>query len=251
MATRGSVRRLRPQARSLARRVVDRVSAPVGSVVSVSTSAPWVALTYDDGPDPVGTPAALEVLARHGATATFFMLLTRVRRHPDLVAAVLDAGHEVALHGLDHRRLTSLAPAEARRRVGAGKVELEERAGVQVRWFRPPYGAQNLAVWRAARSAQMQSVFWGPSLWDWKDTTDAARTAKSLQALAAGAIVLAHDGIAGPADAAEEGEPVLPLDRSAWWDAALTRYAAEGLAARSLGEVVDQGRTVRAARFTR
>jgi peptidoglycan-N-acetylglucosamine deacetylase len=242
-----SARRLRP----LARTVVDRVSAPVGSVVSVSTDAPWVALTFDDGPDPVGTPAALEVLARHDATATFFMLLTRVRKRPDLVAAVLDAGHEVALHGVDHRRLTSLTPAEARHRVHAGKDELEDRAGVRVRWFRPPYGAQNLAVWRAARAVEMRCVFWGPSLWDWKDTTDAARTAKSLEALGPGAIVLAHDGIAGPADEAEEDEPVLPLDRSGWWDSSLRRYAARGFSARSLGEVVARGRVVRAARFVR
>jgi peptidoglycan/xylan/chitin deacetylase (PgdA/CDA1 family) len=240
-----AARRLRPLARTL----VDRASAPVGSVVSVATAAPLVALTFDDGPDPVGTPAALEVLAEHGASATFFVLLTRVRAHPELLATILEAGHEVALHGVDHRRLTRLPRVDARARVRAGKEELEDRCGVAVRWFRPPYGAQNLAVWRAARAAGMHSVFWGPSLWDWKDTTDSARAAKSLEGLGRGAVVLAHDGIAGPADHAEEGEPTLPLDRSAWWDAALHRYAERGLQARSLGTVAAQGRLRRAARF--
>jgi peptidoglycan/xylan/chitin deacetylase (PgdA/CDA1 family) len=64
-----------------------------------------VALTFDDGPDPSGTPAVLAALAELGWRATFFMLGTQARAHPGLAAAVTDAGHEVALHGDEHRYL--------------------------------------------------------------------------------------------------------------------------------------------------
>ena len=83
-----------------------------GSVMRVRTDEPVVVLTYDDGPT-AETPAVLEALADVGATATFFVLLTRVRRTPGLLADVRDAGHEIALHGADHRRLTTLEPATA------------------------------------------------------------------------------------------------------------------------------------------
>src|SRR5690606_37488224 len=122
-----------------ARGIVDRVSAPVGSVIRVATRQPVVALTFDDGPDPVGTPAALRLLAEHDATATFFVLLTRVRRHPELLRSILESGHEVGLHGVDHRRLTTLPRQEVSLRLTAGRAELEDRVGTTIRWFRPPY----------------------------------------------------------------------------------------------------------------
>src|SRR4051812_49678021 len=62
-----------------------------------------IALTFDDGPDPHGTPAVLEVLADLGWRATFFMLGSQVRRHPGIARMVADAGHEVAVHGTLHR----------------------------------------------------------------------------------------------------------------------------------------------------
>lgn len=220
-------------------------------MVGLSGTGPVVALTFDDGPDPVGTPALLEVLARHEATATFFVLLTRVRRRPELLRLLLEAGHEVALHGVDHRRLTRLPPDEVRRRLHDGRAELEDLSGREVRWFRPPYGAQSVGVWRAVRREGLEPVFWGPSLWDWKDVDDSARLAKARTGLRAGAVVLGHDGLAGPADGAEEDLSGIPLDRSALWESALTMFENEGLRGRSFGELADQGRLVRAARFGR
>ena len=62
-----------------------------------------MALTFDDGPDPLGTPAVLAALRELGWTATFFLLGSQVRRYPDVARAVLAAGHEIALHGDEHR----------------------------------------------------------------------------------------------------------------------------------------------------
>ena len=98
----------------------------------MATTSPDMVLTLDDGPDPDQTPQVLEVLAAHDATATFFVLLTRARRHPDLLRAMLAAGHEVALHGPDHRPLTEFGFAAARERTVAARRELEQLAGVRV-----------------------------------------------------------------------------------------------------------------------
>ncbi|MGA8245859.1 MAG: polysaccharide deacetylase family protein, partial [Nocardioides sp.] len=90
------------------------MSEPEGSsVVGVEPSSRSVVLTYDDGPTPGVTDQLLAVLAEADATATFFVLLTRVRPHLALLRELLAAGHEIGLHGPDHRRLTTLPP-EAR-----------------------------------------------------------------------------------------------------------------------------------------
>ena len=110
------------------------VGTVLGSAVSVRTSAPHVVLTFDDGPEPGGTDRILSALADAGASATFFMLLTRVRRYRDLCAEVVAAGHEVALHGVDHRALPTLPPGEVGRLLRDGRADLEDATRQQVRW---------------------------------------------------------------------------------------------------------------------
>lgn len=101
-----------------------------------------IALTFDDGPDPASTPQLLETLAAQGATATFFVLADRVRRHPDLLRAMLDAGHEVGLHGLHHDPwLTVLPPARGAARLDEARAILQAHGAPAPGWFRPPFGA--------------------------------------------------------------------------------------------------------------
>jgi len=64
----------------------------------VETRQPVVALTFDDGPDPENTPLVLEILARHDARATFFLVGEHARQHPQLVERIRDAGHEIGNH---------------------------------------------------------------------------------------------------------------------------------------------------------
>jgi peptidoglycan/xylan/chitin deacetylase (PgdA/CDA1 family) len=123
----------------------DEAQIPGESVYAVEPGAGErpVVLTYDDGPEPGGTDAVLKVLAGHGVTATFFVLLSRTRRYPGLLSEVLAAGHEIGLHGVDHQRLTTLDPAHVAQRTADARHELEDTIGREVRWFRPPYGGQS------------------------------------------------------------------------------------------------------------
>jgi peptidoglycan/xylan/chitin deacetylase (PgdA/CDA1 family) len=236
--------------RRRARALLDRHSAVVGSVTAVRTTAAEVVLTFDDGPEPGGTDKVLQSLAAAGATATFFVLLTRVRRFGHLLDEVRAAGHEIALHGVDHQALTGFRPSVVRQRTADARDELEQHIGRPVRWFRPPYGRQTLATWRAVRRTGLTPVFWGPTTWDWRDITQDERVAKAQQGVQPGAIVLAHDGFAGPMDAAPAA-PVPRLDRGELVTRVLAAYADRGLSAHSLDRALSRGAPVLAARFRR
>lgn len=114
---------------------------------AVPARAPRFALTLDDGPDPATTPAVLDVLRRHGAHATFFVLGERARRHPELVARIVREGHELGNHTWRDEPTWRLPPRAFRESVRATQRALEEYG--PVRWFRPGSGwptAPHLAV---------------------------------------------------------------------------------------------------------
>jgi peptidoglycan/xylan/chitin deacetylase (PgdA/CDA1 family) len=219
------------------RRVIRSASPLFRSVVSVHTTSPVVVLTLDDGPDPEWTPRILDELARRGATATFFVLLTRTRAHPELLRRIVAEGHEIALHGADHRRLTSLADHEARTMLAAGRAELESSIGAPIRWYRPPYGALSPATWRAVRRSGMTPVLWTTSVLDGRDADHAERLARATSGIEPGAIVLAHDSRAGVGDGVDDPE-IAPFDRVALIADVLDEYQRRGLTAVSLANAL-------------
>lgn len=212
--------------------------AVMGSITS--TTSDGVVYTLDDGPDPSQTQLVLDSLADHDATATFFVLLTRVRAHGTLLDEILSAGHEVALHGADHRALTRFGHIPAHRRTADARAELEDRIGRRVRWYRPPYGKQNPLTWLAVRRAGLVPVLWNGTTGDSQPHADAERRRRIEASATRGAIVLAHDGIAGPADGVHD--PTAPLvERAALTDAALDVYDERGLRVRSLADALAAG----------
>jgi len=220
------------------------------SVVSIDCSdgPPAVVLTYDDGPQPGGTDAVLGALADTGATATFFVLLSRVRRHESLFHDVLAAGHEVALHGPDHRRLTELDPKDVAVRTRAAKEELEDRAGRAVRWFRPPYGSQSAASWRAAADAGLTTVLWSVECTDWLDVPHESRLANIRAMDGPGAVVLLHDGFANVIDGVDDG-PAPTFDRGDLTRSVVEVCAAKGFGCTSLSHALATASLVEDIRF--
>lgn len=219
----------------------------LGSVTGTTSDA--VVLTLDDGPDEIETPKMLAVLASHNASATFFVLVGRARRHPALLRAIRDGGHEIALHGPDHRSLTTFGFTAALRRTRSAKAELESLSGMTIRWFRPPYGSQTPTTWLAVRASGLVPVLWDSTTWDWKDVTPDQRMAKALAGARPGAVLLAHDGIAGADDGVAAGPPPL-LERARLLDTVLDEHMRRGLRGRSLGAALEQGTAVRTAQFT-
>lgn len=211
-----------------------------GSVTGITPSSGRIVLTFDDGPGGRWTRPLLDVLDRHGATATFFMLGTSVRRHPDIAREVAERGGEIALHGLDHRRTTALPPDVFAANLTEGVRVVEEATGRTIRWFRPPYGAQTPHTYRFTRRARLTPVMWTGTVWDWRDLPQEERVAKALESTVAGGIVLAHDHHAGPADGVDDG-PDSGVDRVELLDRVLTAFAERGLRAVSLENALAEG----------
>jgi peptidoglycan/xylan/chitin deacetylase (PgdA/CDA1 family) len=229
------------------RRLILPLTAPIGSVRAVRPRRELAVLTYDDGPQPGGTDRVLAALADAGSTATFFILVGRARRFPGLLADVVAAGHEIALHGIDHVRLTTMSPAQVRTRTRDGRRELEDLAGQQVRWFRPPYGAQRPGTWAAIRSTGLVPVVWSNEVRDWQDDTVDELAARA-SAVRSGSVVLLHDGYADASDGVDDGPPP-GFDRGELSRRILAGLGERGLAAASLRDALAAGTAVRGAWF--
>ena len=153
-----------------------------------------VALTFDDGPDSASTPAFLEVLDGLGWKATFFMLGTRAREAPGLTADVAAAGHEIAVHGDEHRNMLRRMPGAAADDIRRCRDTLADLAGVQPRWFRPPFGILSYGALRGAKRVDLSTVLWTTWGRDWrKDATPASITDDVLRRYVNGGTVLLHD----------------------------------------------------------
>lgn len=116
-----------------------------GWFIAGTTQRPTMALTFDDGPGPF-TPAILEVLARYGVAATFFMIGLEVDRRPSTAAAVVAAGHSVGNHSYHHFDLTALPPGEMRAELVTTSSAIQRAAGITPRCVRPPQGRLDAIV---------------------------------------------------------------------------------------------------------
>ncbi len=153
-----------------------------------------VALTFDDGPHPQGTPAVLEVLRERGATATFFLVGEQVERYPALVAEIVAAGHGVELHCFCHRNNLRLAPANFLEDAERARLSIEEAGGRVVTCYRPPYGIFSVATLRTVRQRGWRPVLWSRWGRDWDRGATAESIAHRASAgIGAGDIVLLHD----------------------------------------------------------
>jgi peptidoglycan/xylan/chitin deacetylase (PgdA/CDA1 family) len=156
--------------------------------------ADGVALTFDDGPHPQGTPAVLETLREHGATATFFLAGEQVVRRPSLAAEIVAAGHRVELHCHRHRNLLRLTVAEFLDDAERARTAIEEAAGQAIADYRPPYGIFSTATLRAVRRRGWRPVLWSRWGKDWKNRATAKSIARrSSSGIRAGDVVLLHD----------------------------------------------------------
>ena len=169
--------------------------AAFGTLTGVRTAAPVAALTFDDGPDPETTPRLLDLLARHGAKATFFLIGRRVARHPGLVARIASEGHAIGNHSWDHPALPRLSAAAITDQLRRTTAAISAAGAPRPRLMRPPYGDQSLASHLAARRLGLRVVAWSTVGADWSDDDGPTLAARVLEGLHPGAIVLLHDSL--------------------------------------------------------
>ena len=188
--------------------------AVVGAALQVGPAATWlpgirrtfapsllgrgdsssVALTFDDGPDPAGTPAVLDALDDLGWTATFFVLGSQARRCPDIVRETVRRGHEVAVHGDEHRYLITRLPWTAYDDLRRARDTVSDIAHVEPRWWRPPFGVLSGPALLAAQRLGLRPVLWSAWGRDWRaEATPSTVVADLTGAPLNGGTLLLHD----------------------------------------------------------
>lgn len=145
-----------------------------GRCVVAARKPTQIALTYDDGPNDRDTLRLLDVLARHGIRATFFMIGRFVRLRPEIARAVAAAGHLIGNHSMTHPLLLVRPPTVVRQQLRDCNAALEDALGSPVRWFRPPHGGRRPDVLRTARELGLTPVLWNAMGYDWKPSTPEA-----------------------------------------------------------------------------
>ena len=152
--------------------LINGVMRPESQLLGPTLVAPrdpsQAALTYDDGPNDAATYSLLELLARHNARATFFMIGDYVRRRPGIARTVLAEGHLIGNHTMTHPWLAWKSASFIRQQLADCSHALEDALGSPVHYFRPPHGARRPFVMRAAKELGMKTVQWNVMGFDWK-----------------------------------------------------------------------------------
>jgi peptidoglycan-N-acetylglucosamine deacetylase len=162
---------------------------------SVSTVQPLAALTFDDGPDPELTPRILQLLAEHGVQATFNVMGWNALRHPDLVRAVVGAGHELGNHTWTHQDLAFQSALQTGRQLERGREAIEQAAGVRPRFFRPPRGNLTGSAIQCAAELGYDVLLWSVTRGSAGVGSPASVADHLARTVAPGDVVALHDGI--------------------------------------------------------
>jgi peptidoglycan/xylan/chitin deacetylase (PgdA/CDA1 family) len=162
-------------------------------------TVPAVALTFDDGPDPSSTPRIVDLLAAREVAGTFFLVGARAARAPGVARDVAAAGHEVASHGWSHVSLWRCGPRRTEAEVARAREVLADLTGRAPRFFRPPWGMVNAALFGALRRHGQRCVLWSVQPEGLRARSGARQSAHVLRRAHPGAIVDLHDadGVAG------------------------------------------------------
>jgi peptidoglycan/xylan/chitin deacetylase (PgdA/CDA1 family) len=153
-----------------------------------------IALTYDDGPNDPHTLKLLDVLAKHGVRATFFMIGRYVQQRPDIALAVAQAGHGIGNHTFTHPLLIFESVARTRTQLVDCRRALEDAIGEHSNLFRPPFGGRRPATLRVARALGLETAMWNVTGYDWNAPPAAVIEKKVIRQIRGGDVVLLHDG---------------------------------------------------------
>ncbi len=154
-----------------------------------------VALTFDDGPDSVATPRVLDLLGAAGATASFFCIGERARRHPHLLRRIVAEGHSVENHSDTHpHHFACLAGPALRREVANAQSALSDISGMAPRWFRAPMGIRSPLLDPVLHRARLRLVSWTRRGYDTRCRTPAVVLSRLARHVSPGDVLLLHDG---------------------------------------------------------
>jgi peptidoglycan/xylan/chitin deacetylase (PgdA/CDA1 family) len=174
--------------------VVPAVADVLGVPRQLPPGSKGVALTFDDGPHPDGTPALLDLLGEGDLRATFFLIGEQVERWPRIAERIAREGHTVALHGYRHRNLLRIPPRALARDLERGAITIEHATGINPTLYRPPYGIFSPAGLAIAKRRGYTNLLWSRWGHDWRPFTTPERIADEVtEDLHDGDVLLLHD----------------------------------------------------------
>jgi peptidoglycan-N-acetylglucosamine deacetylase len=167
-----------------------------------------VALTFDDGPDPVDTPKLLDLLRDKGVKATFFVVGKRADQYPEIVRQAWAEGHLIANHTWSHRLLFCfLTPSRLRSEIERGSESVHRICGFSPHLFRSPVGMRHPLLRPYLKDAGLEYVSWSIRTRDTLTGNSAVLARRILNQAASGDIILLHDHLPGGADVMLEALP--------------------------------------------
>ncbi|WP_238159986.1 bifunctional polysaccharide deacetylase/glycosyltransferase family 2 protein [Kribbella pratensis] len=193
------------------------IDAGPGVPRSVSPHARTIALTFDDGPDPVWTPRILDLLRAQKVHATFFVVGTAVAAHPELARRIVAEGHQIAVHSFTHANLSTTAGWRRSLELRQSQLILAGATGVSTTLLRPPYSSEPRALtdrdWAALqqiRQAGYLAVLTSQDSEDWRRPGTDQVIANSMPRSTAGQVLLMHDAGGDRSETVEALSKLLP-----------------------------------------
>lgn len=180
-----------------ARPSIAAAPAPSGPQITFSdvhVDGPYVAMTFDDGPNPTLTPKLLDLLAKHHMKVTFFVVGQNAADHPDILKRAVREGHEIANHSWSHPNLGKMGDDAVRRELQKTDDAITAAIGTRPTLMRPPYGSitARQKSW-IHESLGYRIILWDVDPLDWKRPGPSVVAHRIVSEAKPGSIILAHD----------------------------------------------------------
>ena len=151
-----------------------------------------IALTFDDGPDPLYTPQVLDVLEDYNVPATFFLLGERVDKYPNITRRIINEGHTIGNHSWSHPDLTTLNDRELSEEIFTTEEVIEETVNQETALLRPPYGFVSSSLITKLKRMDYKVIHWSLDSLDWQAEKKEDVLNQTIPYLNRGAIILFH-----------------------------------------------------------
>ncbi len=169
-------------------------SAPGKRIAQLSVPGPYVAVTFDDGPSATLTPQVLDIFARHGARATFFVQGRNANRNRSILARAVAEGHEVGSHTWSHINMRASSREQILRELDRTADVIEEATGSRPKVMRPPYGAANQSLINMVYNRYgTPAILWDVDTNDWRKPGVQTVINRAVGKARPGSIILLHD----------------------------------------------------------
>lgn len=153
----------------------------------------YVAITFDDGPNPVYTPYILDILEEYNVPATFFLIGKNAEQYPDIARRIVEEGHSIGNHTYSHKSLIPLSAHATYAQIKKAEKAIEDATGVRPTLFRPPRGVYSSYAMELMRNERYTMVLWDVSSEDWAELPPKKIVSNIVKRVKPGSIILLHD----------------------------------------------------------